>query len=145
HWVILFEYVKPGEDYVLEVRDYEGVAAVQTGIKVKKGKGKEGAGTEVEDERQITIIYPGNDAKICNNFVAYGTTDHPMANVTGMIIPPSGPAIIGSTIQQPTSDGTWAIQFTGVPDGENYKLEVTNTAGDYAHSDRITVNSSFCM
>ena len=93
----------------------------------------------------LTIAHPNNDDDVCNTFVAYGTQTAPSTgNVSGTMTPPGGNPINGTTIQQPTGRGTWAIQFSDVPDGIDYLLEVDDTSGGSGSSNGITVDPSYC-
>ena len=154
--MILFEDVPVGEGYTLEVRDDRGAPVTHANLMVAPRTGGQftvlapgdpGGGSEAPepagDEEQLEVIGPGDFDAVCTNFVAYGTTDHPAANVSGSLTLGST-VIYGSTIQQPTSRGSWVIQFLGVPDGNGYRLDVSNTAGDAAHVDGINVSASNC-
>jgi hypothetical protein len=80
---------------------------------------------------------------VCSDFVAYGTTDS-TSNVTGSMTPLArAAAILGTTIQQPNAQGTWAIQFQNIPD-DNYRLDVSNAAGDLSTQSPIAVAAANC-
>jgi hypothetical protein len=136
-WAILFENVKVDVDegYTLEVRDHQDAMTV-TSIKVET------------PTYQMSITYPQQDANVCNSFYAYGTCDL-AANVSGTISTASD-SYPGITIQQPgtpgTTQGTWVIRFSGLPDNNAFSLTVTNTAGETAGPvTPIHVNSGNCL
>jgi hypothetical protein len=131
NWVIMFENVrntKIGESFTLEVRDGDGSIVRLNPIYV--------------DRRAINLSYPlANDA-VCCDFVTYGTTDS-TSNVTGTMTVGRATLILGTTIQQPNAQGTWAIQFQGIPDG-SYQLEISNAAGDSTNQAPINVAAANC-
>ncbi|MFL5339396.1 MAG: hypothetical protein ACJ8F7_04440 [Gemmataceae bacterium] len=141
NWVIVFEGVPAGEDYTVEITFFDGK-------KIKSEKFS-------VPTKEVNINYPGDDANVCNTFVSYGTNSvtQCMARVSGtMTGQPSGsPVIDGATIQQPSGRCMWVIQFTNVPDSgvggsspDNYRLDVTNTAGGADFKQRIHVSASNC-
>src|SRR5262245_10688349 len=123
-WVILFENVAQGTGYFLEVTaDKDNGPAKAQGITVNR------AGPN----RQIEITYPGNNATLCTEFVAYGTATS-AAHVSGTMTLQSNDKVFeGTTIQQPTERGTWVIRFVDLDPtgaGDSYELVVSNTNGE---------------
>jgi hypothetical protein len=87
----------------------------------------------------ITVGWPSNGLALCNAFIAYGTTDLGYDIATGDMDPQwagAGGPSYGTVIAQPSlNNGSWAIQFSGVPNtpsGGTYNLNVTDTNGNSA-------------
>jgi hypothetical protein len=83
-------------------------------------------------DRGLSITYPhASDNSICQDFAAYGDCSDLANNITGTMTPKFGgqapkPSQTGVTLQ---GKPHWVIQFTGVPEGKPYTLDVTSTDG----------------
>jgi hypothetical protein len=135
NWVILFEGVPLGQGYTLEVTYPTGQPQTQPNIKVS-------------DIFETHISYPGNGAPVCNTFTAYGSVSASSAGaqVSGTLTPTGGgEPIDGTTLVQPASPRlTWLIQFSNVPDGNGYTLDVNDTVGGGDEKTNISVAAGNC-
>jgi hypothetical protein len=132
-WVISFEEVPKGTDYVLEVR-----AAFASPVNAK---------FDVKDVYQIGILYPrSTDCPLCTTFTAYGSSD--LANpVSGQMSHPTLGVYFGTTLQGPPDSSSWYIKFQGVaesPGDPRYTLTVTDTEGLGDSSQGLTVDHRAC-
>ena len=135
NWVIFFEGVQLGKNYTLEVTYHDGKPQYQHGI-------------EVSEKFEIHISYPGTGTPVCNTFTAYGSVSASSADaqVSGTLTPAGGGAPIdGSTLVQPAGPRlTWLIQFSNVPNGNDYTLDVSDTVGGSDQRLHINVSDGNC-
>jgi hypothetical protein len=93
----------------------------------------------------IMIDSPSSGASLGTSFTASGTErgvtgGNPYPAVTGSISNGTNMAL-GNVTQQPSADnnGSWIMQFTGVPLGTGYTLTVNNSNMDQAQVGNLTV------
>ena len=89
---------------------------------------------DVRNYYAIGIAYPHpSDCPLCTNFVAYGSSNQDYAVSGTIAIPPAvPPPFNGTTIDGPPPAGAYHIAFTGIADGDNYRLNVVDSQGTAA-------------
>jgi hypothetical protein len=133
-WAVAFVDVPDGKEYKVRLK---------WGPKKKHTKDSEKFDVNTsEGHYRITITYPASNANVCNNFIAYGTSDD-VYDITGYLHKFGSPDIIGTTLLQPGTSGLWSVQFTAVPTG-TYILYIADSHGHHEQSNNVNVGPAFC-
>jgi hypothetical protein len=121
-WVVLFEEVLLDKKYKLEVYDAAKPSGqpLRTATFTLKGPG----------HGSLAITNPTSNTTLCPDCVCYGHTDED-SPVTGAMNDGTQ-SFPGNTMYQSSTTGVFAIQFSNLPLGSGYELDVTNAAGTMA-------------
>jgi hypothetical protein len=137
-WIRLFPQVPAGGLYLLTVTDAVAGTSAELPVLVAAGAvaGPIAAGP-------ITTTWPPNNANLCNNFAAYGTSTAPAGTtVSGVMDNGDNQISAGPVTPQ---NGLWVLEFDNVPNGSGYTLSVQDSAGNHAvNVNGLNVSNTFC-
>lgn len=141
NWIIGFETVPPGNNYMLTVTDAEDSAILDSVtfnvLPPKTTTSHKKSGLHIE---LITIQSPGANTTIpADNFAPYGTTDEllPMYAVLNV---PGASSVMGSLVQGPPTNSNWIFQFSQLPTGTGASLTVYADGGSTSTVTGLTVS-----
>lgn len=112
-WRLYFKNLTVGEKYDFELMDQDGKLIYRAKDVMV-----------VTVPAAISILEPGNNSKVCSDFMAAGTTTQPGTDIDCIkLVPASGADVVGTIDEY--EDNFWTAEFSGVADGD-YTLKVAH-------------------